>query len=197
MNISRFFKLLASESREWFWVFVEVAPGLVGAHLRRKLFRMSLKSFGDEVFIDRGVRFVGGENISVGASSGFMTGCFLAASAGKIVIGSGVSFNRNVFIGADFGLVTIGDNVMIGPNVVLRSANHRFDVKECGSIRQQGHEYGEIEISQDVWIGANSTLLAGAKLGSRTVVGAGSVVRGVFPPNVMIAGVPAKIIKHI
>ena len=52
-------------------------------------------------------------------------------------------------------------------------------------------------IGDDCFIGMNSIILKGTTLGNNVIVGAGSVVHGKFPDNVIIAGNPAKIVKHL
>lgn len=64
-------------------------------------------------------------------------------------------------------------------------------------IREQGVNSKGITIGNNVWVGAKVTFLDGAFLGNNCVVAAGAVVKGVFPDNVIIGGVPAKILKPI
>jgi len=60
---------------------------------------------------------------------------------------------------------------------VIRAANHRFaDVSR--PIMRQGHDYGEIVIEDDVWIGANCVITPNVRIGRGAVVGAGAVVKG-------------------
>ena len=84
----------------------------------------------------------------------------------------------------------------------LRAANHHFESIDT-PINQQGHYSATIAhkdgnysivIEDDVWIGANSILLSGTKVGTGSVVGAGSVISKEFPPYSIIAGNPAQII---
>lgn len=54
-----------------------------------------------------------------------------------------------------------------------------------------------VKLGNDVWIGANSTVLKGVEIGNRTIVAAGSVVTKSFPSDVLVAGNPAKIVKYL
>lgn len=85
----------------------------------------------------------------------------------------------------------IGRGVFIAPNVGLLTANH--DPNDLAS-----HEPGRpITVGDNSWIGMNSVILPGVVLGPRTIVGAGSVVTRSFPEGgVVLAGVPARIIRH-
>jgi len=105
-------------------------------------------------------------------------------------MGQDVFVNRGVFIVAP-APVSIGDAVLIGPNVVINSGNHRFG-DPVVRIRDQGHDLRPIVIGNDVWIGANSCVLAGAVIEDGAVVAAGSVVRGRIKAGSVVGGVPAR-----
>jgi len=90
------------------------------------------------------------------------------------------------------GEIWIGRGALIAPNVGIITANH--DVKEI-SYHSDG---GDVEIGPKCWIGMNSVILPGVRLGESTIVAAGSVVNKSFcEGNVIIGGAPAKIIKFI
>lgn len=88
--------------------------------------------------------------------------------------------------------IVIGEGSYIAPNVGIITANH--DINNLSS-----HLPGEdVIIGNRCWIGMNSVILPGVRLGDRTIVGAGSVVTRSFPDgNCIIAGVPAKVIKSL
>lgn len=88
--------------------------------------------------------------------------------------------------------IIIGDSVHIAPNVGLITTNHDI-------LNLDNHIDGkEIKIDDFSWIGMNAVILPGVHLGPRTIVGAGAVVTKSYPEgNVVIAGVPAKILKEI
>jgi maltose O-acetyltransferase len=94
----------------------------------------------------------------------------------------------------DCNLVKIGDNCLLGPHVCISAATHPLQAQ----LRINGDELAfPITIGNNVWISANVTICPGVTLGDNVVVGAGAVVNKSFPSNVVIAGVPAKIIGHI
>ena len=98
--------------------------------------------------------------------------------------GKHTSIGKNVFINhdcsfLDLGGITIEDDVLIGPKVSLITENH------------------PIRIKRNAWIGAASTILPGVTVGENAIVAAGSVVTKDVPDNVVVAGVPAKMIKKI
>ena len=97
----------------------------------------------------------------------------------------------NVIIGP----VIIGDNVIIAQGVVLSGLDHNY--KECNiSISKQGVSTSLINIEDDVWIGANSVVTKGVKIGKHSIVAACSVVNKDVPPFSIVAGNPAKVIKQ-
>ena len=88
--------------------------------------------------------------------------------------------------------IKIGRNTWVGPRVSIISMNHDLN---------NFHRYEEsdpIEIGDNCWIATNVTILAGVKLGNHVVIAAGAVVSGSFEEdNILIGGVPAKVIKKL
>ena len=115
---------------------------------------------------------------------------------GNIEIGSHCHINPHSVIYSGSG-VRIGNYVLIGPSCVLAPANHAYATRN-EPIREQGFmpSKGGINIADDVWIGANCTLLDGANIGKGAIVAAGSVVTGTLAAYGVYAGIPAKKIKE-
>jgi virginiamycin A acetyltransferase len=111
---------------------------------------------------------------------------------GHIIIGSHCYLNSGTVIYSGNG-VSLGDSVLIGPNCNLVPANHAFRDANT-SIRLQGFmpSKGGIIIEDDVWLGANVTVLDGAHIMKGCVVGANSLVKGKLDQYGIYAGVPAK-----
>ena len=111
--------------------------------------------------------------------------------------GRNIHIEKNVFINSgckfqDQGGVYIGENSLIGHNVILATLNHEMDPYHRADLHPK-----PIHIGKRVWIGSGSILLPGITIGDNSVVGAGSVVTKDVPPNVIVAGNPAKFIKNI
>lgn len=111
--------------------------------------------------------------------------------------GRNTQIGRNVFINfnctiLDFGGVTIEDDVFIAPNVSLLTEGHPVEPSERRTIKASS-----ILIKKNVWIGAGSTILQGVTIGENAVVAAGSVVNKDVPPNTLVGGIPAKILKQL
>ncbi|WP_243348776.1 acyltransferase [Parabacteroides sp. FAFU027] len=114
-------------------------------------------------------------------------------SNSHIVIGNNIATNNNIFICAS-DYIEIGDDSLIGQNVTI------MDFEAHGIAPDQRRlvgEIGQVIIGKNVWIGNNVTILKNSMIGDNSIVATGAVVSGVFPANVIIGGVPAKIIKHI
>lgn len=110
---------------------------------------------------------------------------------GYVKIGSDCSVNPHAHIA---GLVEIGSAVRIAPNVGIYGFSHGFEKIDI-PIKDQPCTIKGIVIGDDVWIGANAVILDGAKIGAHSIVGAGAVVTGEFPPYQLIGGNPARILK--
>ena len=114
----------------------------------------------------------------------------ISPSGGTIEIGENSLVNAfTMLIG--HGSIQIGADVLIGPHTVLTAANHTFGDPETPIIQQKISKQG-IEIHDDVWIGANCTILDGVTIGEGTVVAAGSVVTEPVPEYTVVAGAPAE-----
>lgn len=110
----------------------------------------------------------------------------------KIGDGSGVGINSEIY-----GDVTIGSNVMMGPEVVIYTSNHKHELSEIPFGRQGFDEVKPVVIGNNVWIGRRVMFMAGSGCGDNVIIAAGSVVTKKFPSNVIIGGVPAKIVKYL
>jgi acetyltransferase-like isoleucine patch superfamily enzyme len=136
-----------------------------------------------------------GESSKIGAYSEIScTGHFSNYGKG-FSIGSNSGVGKFAFFGAAGG-VKIGNDVIMGEYVSFHSQNHNFQNKNQ-LIRDQGVFSKGIKIGNNVWVGAKCTFLDGSIVGNNSVVAAGALVKDVFPDNVLIAGVPARVIKNI
>ena len=107
----------------------------------------------------------------------------------KVKIGNNVVVMNGSLMMASGG-ITIEDDTMLAANVRLISNNHDLDKRSVITCLS-------IHIKRNCWIGAGATILRGITIGENSVVGAGAVVTKDVPDNVIVAGNPAKIIKHI
>jgi len=111
--------------------------------------------------------------------------------------GENINIGKNVFVNhactfMDRGGITLEDNVLIGLKVNLITTNHPLNPSERRATISH-----PIVIRKNAWIGAAATILPGVTIGENSVVAAGAVVSKDVPPNTIVGGVPAKIIKTI
>jgi acetyltransferase-like isoleucine patch superfamily enzyme len=119
----------------------------------------------------------------------------VAGGMGDVTIGPNCYINAGSVLYSGNG-ITLGEYVLIAANCTLAPTNHEY--RDPGQvIRLQGFapSRGGIVVEDDVWIGANSVLLDGTRIGRGAVIAAGSVVRGVLPAYSISAGNPAKVVK--
>lgn len=112
---------------------------------------------------------------------------------GQINIGDDVVISQNVHI-TSAGNLEIGKSSLILANVFITNIDH--DYTEIGKhVVKQKIKVKETKIGDNCFIGMGAAVMAGTVLGKQCVVGANSVVRGVFPDYCVIVGSPAKIVK--
>lgn len=126
-------------------------------------------------------------------------GCYIeppfhANWGGKHVrLGNYVYANFNLTL-VDDGNIDIGDNVMFAPNVTVITATHPV----LPSLREKGLQFNvDVKICSNVWIGAGAIIMPGITVGENSVVGAGSVVTKDVPPNTVVVGNPARVLREI
>lgn len=93
--------------------------------------------------------------------------------------------------------IEIGKNVLVGANVTICDTDLHPIAKENRRFSKENIKVIPINIEDNVWIGMNSVILKGTVIGENSIIGAGSIVSGIIPPNCIAAGNPAKIIKYI
>ena len=152
---------------------------------------------GNDVLIKRNCEFLPAVKsldraIVIGDHSEIHEDCVLRTFGGFIHLGEKCSLNRSGYVWGGGG-VKIGNMVRIGPRVNMMTNNHMWDDKSR-AIMDQGAAFGKIVIEDDVWIGANVTILPGVTIGQGSVVGAGAVVTKDITAFSVVAGVPAKVI---
>jgi acetyltransferase-like isoleucine patch superfamily enzyme len=90
--------------------------------------------------------------------------------------------------------IDIGDDVWTGPNVYITDQNHGYEDVTVPISRQVQPER-EVSIGAGSWLGANTIVLPGARIGRNVTVGAGSVVTGELPDHCVAVGAPARVIQ--
>jgi len=154
-------------------------------------------TFGDRVMVGEGTIFDVVEprsRIVVGDDVKIPRYCTLRACPGDITIGSKVNIGTFSFL-AGYGGLSMGDKVAIASHVVIMTYLHGFSDRSV-AIRDQDVELRPVVIEENVWIGTHALIMPGVRIGTGSVIGAGSVVTKDIPPYSVAVGSPARVIKE-
>lgn len=200
INLSRLFFLIARRvdaAREWpinllgRWLF-SISGVKFGQNLRLHglpVFSMALNS---SIVIGRDCRL---RSRSSGNAIGVNHPVILRTMKEGAILKIGDNFGMSGGAICAAGSVCIGDRVMIGANTVISDSDfHSMDPL----LRAKDGEYTEyraVVIEDDVWLGADVYIAKGVTIGRSSIVGAKSVVTHDVPPNSIVAGNPAKLIR--
>lgn len=142
------------------------------AHIRGYYYSRIFRKCGKKrPFINRGVVFSCPQNIECGSSVIINPQCYFAAKGGII----------------------IEDNVTFSAGAKILSSS--LNVEE--GVIQRKHVHKPVKLCRNVWIGAGAMVCPGVTVGENTIVAAGAVVTKEMPPNSLVAGVPAKVIRSL
>jgi len=132
------------------------------------------------------------ELLGSGGDSVWMQPPFHCDYGSNIYLGERVYFNFNCVI-LDVCEVHVGDFTFFGPAVQIYAATHPLNAQ-----LRRSQEFGKpVVIGSDVWVGGGSIILPGITIGSRTVIGAGSVVTKDIPDDVVAVGNPCRVLRQI
>ena len=111
----------------------------------------------------------------------------------KILFGNNITVNNNLVLIAEKKII-IEDNVIIGTNVeIIDSDFHNTSRERLG----MNHKSSPVKIKSNVWIGSNVKVLKGVTVGKNSIISNSAVVIKDVPENVIVGGIPAKVIKEI
>ncbi len=125
----------------------------------------------------------------------------MLSRGGAIIRPEEMSLGNNIFISRNFHIsarnLVLGNNIMVGPNLVIECDDHVYGVLgQTMFAVAQTRKHGEgVTLEDDLWIGANVTILRNAVIREGSVIGAGSVVTQDMPPYCICGGVPCRPIK--
>jgi maltose O-acetyltransferase len=145
--------------------------GAASRRIRARLARLMLDECGRDVNVEHGAWFGSGRGIRLGDRSDI--------GMDALVIGP----------------LDVGRDVMMGPRCILLSSSHAFASVDVPMNRQGFLDDRPIVIEDDVWVGAGTIVLPGVRIGTGSIVGAGSVVTNDVPPRTVVAGNPARVVR--
>lgn len=143
----------------------------IGRRYAKFMWSLRVKEVGENTVFDTGIKIYNPQNIRIGKNC---------------VINSGV-----ILQSCEDGKILVGDNVTISYNSIFLTCGLELDKYQESKV----HFSKNIVIEDKVWIGANVTILPGITIASGSIIGAGSVVTKDVEENVVVGGVPAKVIK--
>lgn len=172
-----------------------------------KLFLGSFKKIGNNINFPENRSIKNPQYISIGNSFSALQNLRLEAwdkygsieYSPEIIIGNNVCFNTDVHIGA-INKVCIGDNVLIASRVYISDHSHgeiTADAIKLPPGQRALFSKGPVVIENNVWIGEGVSILPAVVIGENSIIGANSVVTKSIPPNSIVAGNPARVIKTI
>jgi virginiamycin A acetyltransferase len=156
----------------------------------------------DRVFLGNNVKFgndielnnSSDSEVSIGDNSVIDSNTVINVNySGRLLIGTNTKINKFNYISCN-NAIRIGNDCMTAAFCHILDSNHGISKSEI--MRNQKKTFLETVISDDVWIGTMCTVLAGANIGTGTVVGANSTARGELKPFSVYAGNPARHIKN-
>ena len=163
---------------------------LVEARARARDLCRALNATGDAQEDER--RRITRALFGTGGDTVWMQPPFFCDYGANISLGERVFFNFNCVV-LDVCPVRIGDFTLFGPSVQILTPMHPLDAE----LRRKS-EYGKpIEIGSDVWVGGGAIICPGVRIGSRSVIGAGSVVTRDVPDDVLAVGNPCRVVRQI
>lgn len=159
--------------------------------------------FGKNITIDKHCQLDGfssekiilGDCVKIGAFSTLTSTSHFSKYGKGLKMGNNSAIGDYTHFGASGG-IEIGNDVIMGSYISFHSENHNF-TDRSKLIRDQGVTSKGIKLGNNIWVGAKVTFIDGCVVGNNSVVAAGAVVNGIFSDNVVIGGVPAKVIKNI
>jgi maltose O-acetyltransferase len=177
-------KMLAGE------LYDPLDPELVAARDRARDLCQELNATREAQQQER--RRIVSQLFGAGGESVWLQPPFYCDYGSNIRLGERVFFNFNCII-LDVCEVQIGDYTLFGPAVQIYTATHPMNAE----LRRKQEFAKPIVIGSDVWVGGGAIICPGVRIGSKTVIGAGSVVTRDIPDGVFAAGNPCRVIREI
>lgn len=142
-------------------------------HFRLAMWKLRLGELGDNAVIYSGCRITYPRNVHIGAGTSMAVNCSLHASSK--------------------GTIMIGERCAIAAFTKIVTPTHDAEVLPITAVGINK----SVVIGDDVWIGTGAIILPGVKVGSRSIVAAGAVVAEDVPSDVLVGGVPARVIRNL
>lgn len=148
---------------------------------------------GDKSHVDRIIINGDRNTIKIGRNCKLRGQIVVKCNDGYIEIGDGTTSMGVMIHMHESSRIVIGRDCMFSGGIWMdTSDNHSIIDLESGN---RINPCNPIVIGDHVWVGRMTTILKGSRIGSNSIVGAGSVARGEIPPNSIATGVPARVVR--
>ncbi|HLK88490.1 MAG TPA: acyltransferase [Polyangia bacterium] len=152
---------------------------------------------GARIAIGRGVELVVYGELIIGENVILSGGCSLQVGPGaRLTLGNRVFVGRGTVIAAHES-IEIGDDTIIAEHCSVRDQDHQLLPEARLRLVESKSITAPVTLAENVWLGAGARVLRGSHIGAGAVVGANAVVRGQVPARVVVAGIPARILKSL
>lgn len=165
--------------------------------LRALIYKPFFKHIGNMTYMGKPCFIEGCRRISIGKRTRIFPGIRMEAiGSGEIKIGDNCAIEQNVHIISQNQGLHIGSNTTVSANVFISNIDHEYrDISK--SVMDQPLIEKETLIGESCFIGYGSTILPGTILGNHCIVGSNAVLKGKYPDNSVIVGVPGKVKRRI
>ena len=153
-------------------------------------FVAALRHIGANVEFATGVTILSPENLSIGNDTWFNVGVHIQANGG-VSIGDKTHFAPYCVL---YGPLEVGNKCAFAAHTVLASIGHTYDQPDVPFVDLPAQSK-KIIIEDNVWVGANTTIIGGVRVGTGSIIGAGAVVTHDVEPYSVVGGVPARLIR--
>lgn len=130
--------------------------------------------------------------LSLGKHSLIEESCVVCTWHGDVILKDGASIGIGSVV---IGPVLLGENSACSQNCFISGQSHHYEDISKNFLRQ-GFRTSQVVIQHDVWIGSNSVVLCGVRIGNNSIIGGGSVVTEDIPPYSVVVGNPARVIRR-
>ena len=166
------------------------------ARVRREIQPERFAAFGVDAIVHPPAEIDRPERVSVGDQTFILANArFALGPEARVTIGARTYLGRDLTVVA-LGEVQIGDDVMGSDRLLLADTGPEPRVAGDPVMRQGLAGPRAVRIEDGVFLGTGAMVLAGVTVGARSLVGAGAVVTGDVPPNCVVVGNPARIVRH-
>ena len=150
-----------------------------------------LKQIGEDVAFMQNVTIMSPQKLSIGNNVLFNVGVHVQATQ-DITIGDNTHFAPYCIL---YGPLEVGNKCAVAAHTVFASIGHTYDQPDVPFVDLPA-KAGKIVLEDNVWIGANASIIAGVRIGTGSIVGAGAVVTHDVEPYSVVGGVPARLIHR-